>query len=87
MSIDECSCLETYICGLVESQSFSSWTMASVFAFLSDANLALEDEGFHKLVSSLSVVLNSQAKASFVAAEYLKQKHRETYVSSAVAYA
>ena len=33
------------------------------------------------LVSSLSVALNSQAKASFVAAEYLKQKRRETYVS------
>ena len=81
MSIDECLRLETCIRGLVESQSFSSWAMASVFAFLRDANLALEDEGFHKLVSSLSVAHNSQAKASFAASEYLKQKRRETYVS------
>ena len=81
ISIDECAQLETCICGLVESQSFSSWTMASVFAFLRDSNLAPEDQGFHKLVSSLSVALNSQAKASFAAAEFLKQKRRETFVS------
>ena len=81
MLIYECLRLETCIHGLVESQSFSSWAMASVFALLRDANLAPGKEGFHKLVSSLSVALNSQAKASFAAAEYLKQKCRETYVS------
>ena len=81
MSIDQCLRLETCIRGPVESQSFSSWVMASVFAFLRDAKLAPEDEGFHKLASSLSVALNSQAKASFAVAEYLKQKRRETYVS------
>ena len=36
---------------------------------------------FHHLVSSLSVSLNSQAKASLSAAAFLKQKRRETYVS------
>ena len=65
---------------MVESQLFSSWAIVSVFAFLRDSDLAPEDKGFHKLVSSLSVVLNSQAKASFAAAEFLTQKRRETFV-------
>ena len=46
-----------------------------------DANLAPEDDDFHRLISSLSVALNSQAKALFAAAEYPKQKRRETFVS------
>ena len=82
MSIHKCARLETCIRGLVESQSlFLSWVMASVFAFLHYANLAPEDDGFYRLVSSLSVALNSQAKVLFAVVEYLKQKCRGTFVS------
>ena len=79
-SLEKCSRLETCIRGLVESQSYSSWAMAVVFAFLREAGVVPEDESFHRLVSSLSVALNSQAKASLSAAAFLKQKRRETYV-------
>ena len=81
ISLEECSRLENCIRGLVESQSYSSWAMAAVFAFLHEAGVVPEDESFHRLVSSLSVALNSQAKASLSSASFLKQKRRETYVS------
>ena len=81
LSLEECSHLENCVRGLVESQSYSSWVMAAVFAFLREEGMVPEDESFHRLVSGLSVVLNSQAKASLSAASFLKQKRRETYVS------
>ena len=55
--------------------------MASVFAFPKDSGCAPEDDIFHQLISSLTMSLNSQAKASFSAASFLKQKRRETLVS------
>ena len=76
LSLEDCASLR----GLVESQSFASWAMASLFAFLRDAGLS-PDEGFNKVVSSLSVALTAQAKASFAAASFLKQVRWETYVA------
>ena len=81
LSLEECSRLENCVRGLVEIQSYSSWAMAAVFAFLREAVVVPEEESFHRLVSSLLVALNSQAKASLSAAAFLKQKRRETYVS------
>ena len=59
LSLEECSHLETCVRGLVESQSYSSWAMAAVFACLREAGIALEDDSSYRLVSSLSVSLNS----------------------------
>ena len=70
LSLEESARLESCLQGLVESQSFVPWAMASLFAFLRDAGLSPSDEGFNKVVSSLSV-----------AASFLKQVRRETYVA------
>ena len=55
--------------------------MASLFAFLRDASLSPSDDGFNKVVFSLSVALTAQAKASYVASAFLKQICQETYVA------
>ena len=55
--------------------------MASLFAFLRDAGLSPSDDGFNKVVSSLSVALTVQAKASYAASAFLKQVCRESYVA------
>ena len=81
LSFEDCAHLESCLLGLVGSQSYASWAMASLFAFLRDAGLSPSDEGFNKVVSSLSVALTAQAKASYAAATFLKQVHRETYVA------
>ena len=81
LSLEESARLESCLRGLVESQSFVSWAMASLFAFLRDAGLSPSDECFNKVVSSLSVALTTQAKAFYVAASFLKQVRRETYVA------
>ena len=60
--------------------------MAAVFAFLREADVVPEEESFHRLVSSLSVALNSQVKALLSAAAFLEQKRRETCVSFTVLY-
>ena len=73
--------MESCLRGLVGSQSYASWAMASLFAFLRDAGLSPSDEGFNKVVSSLSVALTAQAKASYAAAAFLKQVRRETCVA------
>ena len=67
--------------GLVGSQSYTSWAMASIFAFRLDSGLSPSDEAFNKVVSSLSVALTAQAKASYVASAFLKQVRHETYVA------
>ena len=67
--------------GLVGSQSYASWAMASIFAFLPDSGLSPSDEAFNKVVSSLSVALTAQAKASYAASAFLKQIGHETYVA------
>ena len=81
VSLEECARLETCVRCLVESQLYSSWAMAAMFAYLREAGVAPEDDPFHRLVSSLSVSLNPQAKASLSEAAFLKQKRRETHVS------
>ena len=67
--------------GLVSSQSYASWAMASIFAFLRDSGLSPSDKAFNKVVSSLSVALTAQAQASYAASAFLKQIRRETYVA------
>ena len=79
--LEDCSRLETCMRGLVGSQSYASWAIASIFAFLRDAGLSPSDEGFNKVVSSLSVALTAQAKASYAASAFLQQIRRETYVA------
>ena len=55
LSLEDRARLETCLRGLVKSQSFASWAMSSLFAFLRDYGLSPSDDGFHKVVSSLSV--------------------------------
>ena len=86
LSLEDCTRLESCLWGLVESQSFASWAMASLFAFLRDAGLSPSDEGFNKVVSSLSVALTAQAKASYAAVSFLKKVRREIYVAHLPAY-
>ena len=81
LSLEDCARLESCLRGLVGSQSYASWAMASLFAFLRDAGLSPSDEGFNKVVSSLSVALTAQAKASYAAAAFIKQVRRETCVA------
>ena len=73
--------MESCLRGLVGSQSYTSWAMASLFAFLRGAGLSPSNEGFIRVVSSLSGALTAQAKASYAAAAFLKQVRRETYVA------
>ena len=73
--------LETCIRGMIESQSFSLWAFAFVFAFLKDSGCAPKEAIFHQLISSLHVSLSSQAKASFASTSFLKQNRHDTLVS------
>ena len=66
---------------MIESQSFALWTLAAVFEFLRDSNCVPEDPMFGHLVSSMTMAINAQAKASFSAVAFLQHKHCETYVS------
>ena len=81
MTLDECSKLESCVCGLMEAQSSSFWALPSAFAFLKEAGCASGEENFHCLVSSLNLFLSSQAKAAFSVSAFMKQKHRKTLVS------
>ena len=67
-------------------KSYASWAIASIFAFLRDTGLSPSDEGFNKVVSSLSVALTAQAKALYVASAFLQQIHRVTYVANLPAH-
>ena len=81
LSLDGLAKLEACICGQIEFQSFSLLALATIFKFLKDSDCVPEDEVFHQLVSSMTTSLNSQAKASFSAAAFSKQKRWETLVS------
>ena len=81
MTLDECSKLESCVRGLVESQSFLYWALSVVFAFFKDSGCIPEDDIFHRLVPSLTIALNEQARATFAATAFMKQKHHETFVS------
>ena len=81
LSLEDCARLESCLWGLVGSQPYASWALASLFAFLRDAGLSPSDDGFNKVVSSLSVALTAQAKASYAASTFLKQVLRETYIA------
>ena len=71
LSVDDTARLETCIRSLIESQSFSLWALATKFEFLKDIKCVPEDDVFHQLVASMTMVLNSQAKATFSAARRL----------------
>ena len=81
MTLDETTKLETCICGQLESQSFSLWAIAAIFASLKDSGAIPQGDSFGNLVNSLTLSLRSQAKASFFAACFLQQKCQETFVS------
>ena len=65
--------LEACIRGQIESQSFSLWALASNFEFLKESDCVPDSQVFHQLVSSVTSTINSQVRASFSAATFLKQ--------------
>ena len=81
LSLDDTAKFETCVCGLIEFQSFSLWSVATMFEFLKVANCVPEDSVFRQLITSMTTALKSQAKASFSAAAFLQQVHRESFVS------
>ena len=81
MTLDETTKLVTCIRGERESPSFSLWVIAAIFASLKDSGAIPQDDSFGNLVNSLTLSLQSQAKALFSAACFLQQKRRETFVS------
>ena len=81
MTLDETTKLVTCIRGQLESQSFSLWAIAAIFDSLKDSGTVPQDDSFGNLANSLTLSLQSQAKASFSAACFLQQKRRETLVS------
>ena len=81
LSLDDTAKLETCVCGLTESQSFSLWALATMFEFLKDSSCVLEDTVLRQLIASMTTTLNSQAKASFSAAAFLQQVWRVSFVS------
>ena len=81
LSLDETCKLETCLRGMVESQSSSLWALLAVFEFLRDANCVPGDPAFGHIVGSMTTAINARARASFAAMEFLRQKHRETFVS------
>ena len=80
LSLDNSAKLEACIRGQIESQSFSLWALAVIFGFLKDSNCVPDGAVFHQLVSSM-MSINSQARASFSAAAFLKQKCQQTLMS------
>ena len=65
----------------MESQSFSLWSIATMFEFLKDSNCVRENSVFQQLISSMMTALTSQAKTAFSLQEFLQQVRRESYVS------
>ena len=51
---EECAKLESCVRGFIESQSFSFWALAIIFAFLKDSGSAPEEDIFDQLVTSLN---------------------------------
>ena len=80
-SLNDTAKPESCIRGQIESQSFSLWALASVFKFLRESDCAPDSLVFHQLVSSMTLAINAQARASFSVATFLKQICRETLVS------
>ena len=81
LSISDIAKLETCVRGLVESQSFSLWSIATMFEFLKDSNCVPEDSVFRQLIASMTTALTSQAKTSFLVTTFLQQVFKESYVS------
>ena len=65
----------------MEAQSFSLWSIATMFEFLKDSNCISEDSLFRQLVSCMMRALTTQAKTTFSLQEFLQQTRRESYVS------
>ena len=81
LSIEDSAKRETCVRGLIESQSFSLWSIATTFEFLKDLNCVPEDSAFRQFITSMTTTLISQAKASFSVAAFLQQVRKESYVS------
>ena len=65
LSLEDTTKLETCVRGLIESQSFSLWLIATMFKFLKDFNCVPDDSVFRQLIASVTTALNSLVKASF----------------------
>ena len=70
--------LDACLRGMIESLSFSLWTVASIFFSLEDSGCIPEKDIFLQLISSLTVFLNLQATTSFASASFQKPKQWET---------
>ena len=81
LSLNETCKLERCLRGMIESQSFAPGALSAVFEFLHYSNCVPDNPLFGHPVSSMTVAINLQAKASFSAATFLQHKRRETYVS------
>ena len=65
LSLEDIAKLETCVRGLVESQAFCLWSIATMFEFLKDSICVPEDSLFRQLIASMTTALTSQAKATF----------------------
>ena len=59
MTLGETTKLETCIRGQLESQSFSLWAIAAIFASLKDSGAVPQDDSFGNLVNGLTLSLQS----------------------------
>ena len=53
-SVEDISKLEMCVRGLIKSQSFSLWSIATMFEFLKHSNCVPEDSVFLQLISSMT---------------------------------
>ena len=73
--------LEACVRGVVEVQSFSLWSIATMFEFLKDSNCVSEDSVFRQLIASMTRALITEANTTFSLQEFLQQTRHESYVS------
>ena len=72
LSIEDIAKLETCVWGLVESQSFSFWSIATMFEFLKHSYCVPQDLVFRQVIASMTTTVTSQVKASFLLAVFLQ---------------
>ena len=81
LSIDDITKLEACVRELVEAQSYSLWSIATMFEFLTDLNCVPGYSVFRKLIASMTRAFTTQAKTTYLLQEFLQQTKRELYVS------
>ena len=62
LSLDETCKLETYLRGMIESQSFTLWSLSAVFEFLRGSDCVPDDPAFGHIVGSMRTGINTQAR-------------------------